>query len=178
MSASEEVLNPSASSPEIVIISAVGAKNRVIGKGMDLPWHISEDLKRFKALTSGFPVLMGKNTFDSLIHQLGKPLPGRRNIILSHQNVSYPQWENAEVFHSEDEAMASLAQNERVFITGGASIYGAFLERAHRLELTLVEGDHDGDVFFPPYEHLIGTMYQETARDQRDGFAFVTYERR
>ena len=163
--------------PELVIISAVGAKTRVIGNGMDLPWHISEDLKRFKALTAGYPVVMGKRTFDSLIHQLGKPLPGRRNIILSHQKVSYPQWENAEVYPSTEEAMESLKSADRVFITGGATIYAAFLENVDRLELTLVEGDHEGDVFFPPYEHLIGTVYEENARDERDGFAFVTFTR-
>jgi len=163
--------------PELVIISAVGAKTRVIGNGMDLPWHISEDLKRFKAMTSGFPVVMGKRTFDSLIHQLGKPLPGRRNIILSHQDVSYPEWDHAEVYHSAEDAMNSLKDAERVFITGGATIYSAFLEKVDRLELTLVEGDHEGDVFFPEYEHLIGTMYKETARDEHEGFAFVTYER-
>jgi len=163
--------------PELVIISAVGTRTRVIGNGMDLPWHIPEDLKRFKAMTSGHPVLMGKTTFESLIHQLGKPLPGRRNIVLSHKDVTYPEWDNVEVYHSEDEAMAALSGLDRVFVTGGASIYGAFLERVDRLELTLVEGEHEGDVFFPPYEHLIGTMYGETARDQRDGFAFVTYQR-
>ena len=163
--------------PELVIISAVGAKTRVIGSGMDLPWHISEDLKRFKALTSGFPVVMGKRTFDSLIHQLGKPLPGRRNIILSHQDVSYPEWDNAEVFDSVEKAMTSLAGADRVFITGGATIYAAFLDKVDRLELTLVDGDFEGDVFFPPYEHLIGTVYEETAREDHDGFSFVTYER-
>ncbi|MBT3449363.1 MAG: dihydrofolate reductase [Bacteroidetes Order II. Incertae sedis bacterium] len=163
--------------PELVIISAIGTKTRVIGKGMNLPWHISEDLKRFKALTSGFPVVMGKRTFDSLIHQLGKPLPGRRNIVLSHHEISFPQWDNAEVFNSIEKVLDSLADAERVFITGGATIYAAFLEQVDRLELTLVDGDHEGDVFFPPYEHLIGTMYKETARDEHDGFAFVTYER-
>ena len=164
--------------PELVIISAIGAKTRVIGHGMDLPWHISEDLKRFKALTSGYPVLMGKTTFDSLIHQLGKPLTGRRNGVLSHQDVTYPQWDLVEVYPSIESAMTMLRDEERIFITGGATIYKAFLERVDRLELTLVDGDHKGDVFFPAYEHLIGTVYEETARDTRDGFAFVTFKRK
>ena len=64
-----------------------------------------------------------------------------------------------------------------MFIGGGASIYDTFLERADRLELTLVDGPHEGDVFFPPWEHLVGTLYEESARDERDGFRFVTYER-
>ncbi|NNF04271.1 MAG: dihydrofolate reductase, partial [Rhodothermales bacterium] len=66
---------------------------------------------------------------------------------------------------------------ERVFIGGGASIYDAFLERADRLELTLVDGPHDGDVFFPRWEHLVGEIYEETARTEKDGYRFVTYER-
>ena len=165
------------SRPELIIISAVGAKTRVIGKGMDLPWHISEDLKRFKSLTSGHPVLMGKRTFDSLLHQLGKPLPGRRNIVLSHQEVSWPEWDSVEVYHSADDALASLEGVDRVFITGGATIYSAFLEKVDCLELTIVDGDYEGDVFFPEYEHLIGTMYQETAREDHEGFSFVTYTR-
>jgi dihydrofolate reductase len=162
--------------PEIIIISAVGAKNRVIGKGMELPWHISEDLKRFKALTSGRPVLMGKRTFESLIHQNGKPLPGRRNLVLAHGST-WPEWDNVEAYSSISEALEAVQDVEQLFITGGANVYASFLPTADRLELTLVDGDHEGDVYFPPYEHLIGSMYEETARDAREGFAFVTYQK-
>ena len=162
--------------PKIIIISAVGAKTRVIGSGMNLPWHISADLKRFKALTSGKPVLMGKRTFESLIHQNGKPLPGRRNLVLAHES-EWPEWDNVEAYESIPDALNAVANDEQVYITGGASVYASFLQTADRLELTLVDGDHEGDVFFPPYEHLIGTEYQETARESFDGFAFVTYNR-
>lgn len=164
------------SGPEIVIIAAVGADNRVIGNGQDLPWHISEDLKHFKSLTSGWPCLMGKRTFDSLLHQLGKPLPGRRNLVLT-RSKSWPEWPTVEVFPSVDEALAAVSETERVFITGGATLYKVFLGLADRLELTEVYGDHEGDVFFPEYRHLIGTTYKETRRDKRDGFDFVTYSR-
>lgn len=163
--------------PEVVIISAVAVKNRLIGRGQELPWHISDDLKRFKSLTSGRPVIMGKRTFDSLIHQNGRPLPGRRNLVLAHESA-WPEWENVEVFDSIPEALAAVSDVEQVFITGGASVYEAFLPTADRLELTLVDGDFEGDVFFPPYEHLIGSMYEETTRDTRDGFSFVTYKRK
>ncbi|MDA1028123.1 MAG: dihydrofolate reductase [Bacteroidetes bacterium] len=163
--------------PEVVIISAVAVKNRLIGRGQELPWHISDDLKRFKFLTSGRPVLMGKRTFESLIHQNGRPLPGRRNLVLAHGST-WPEWENVEVFDSIPDALAAVSDVEQVFITGGASVYEAFLPTADRLELTLVDGDFEGDVFFPPYEHLIGSMYEETARDTRDGFSFVTYTRK
>ncbi len=143
---------------------------------MELPWHISADLKRFKALTSGKPVLMGKRTFESLIHQNGRPLPGRRNLVLAHES-QWPEWDNVESFESIEDAMAAVQDADQVYITGGASVYESFLTTADRLELTLVDGDYEGDVFFPPYEHLIGTEYKETARESFDGFAFVTFER-
>lgn len=163
---------------EIVIIAAVGAENRVIGKGMDLPWHLPEDLKRFKALTSGYPILMGRRTFESLVHQFGGPLKGRLNLVLA-SGVDWPEYDNVKTFEHMDAALdaARATGAERVFIGGGASVYASFLERADRMELTLVDGHHDGNVFFPPWEHLVGTRYRETARDQRDGFAFVTYTR-
>lgn len=162
---------------EIVIIAAVGRKNRVIGKGMDLPWHIPADLKRFKALTEGHPILMGRRTFESLVHQFGGPLKNRRNLVLA-SDISWPEYDNVEVFEDVGEAVAAAEGAERLFIGGGASVYRTFLERADRMELTLVDGDHDGDVFFPEWEHLVGTRYEETARDDRDGFSFVTYTRR
>lgn len=164
------------SRPELIIISAVGARTRLIGHGMSLPWRIPEDLKRFKSLTSGHPIIMGKRTFESLLHQNGGPLPARRNIVLAHSN-EWPQWDNVEVYPSAERALDAVADAEKVFITGGASVYAHFLERVDRLELTLVEGDFEGDVFFPEYEHLIGTMYCETARETGEGFAFVTYKR-
>lgn len=161
---------------EIIIIAAVAKENRVIGKGMDLPWHIPEDLRRFKSLTSGHPILMGRNTFESLVHQFGGPLKGRRNLVLS-SDTSWPEYDNVEVFSSVSAALGAVRDAECVFIGGGASIYGTFLEKADRLELTLVDGAPEGDVRFPEWEHLVGSMYRETVRDERDGFAFVTYRR-
>lgn len=161
---------------EIVIIAAVAKENRVIGKGMDLPWHIPEDLKRFKALTSGYPILMGRNTFESLVHQFGGPLKGRRNLVLS-SDESWPEYDNVDVFSSVNSALASVSDADRLFIGGGASVYETFLEKADRLELTLVDGAPDGDVQFPEWEHLVGTLYHETARDERSGYDFVTYTR-
>jgi dihydrofolate reductase len=162
--------------PEIVIIAAVSELSRVIGKGQELPWHIPEDLKRFKALTKGHPVLMGHRTFKSLIHQNGKPLPGRRNIVLA-QNASYPQYADVEVYSEIEDALAALTNVPRVFIGGGASVYKAFLPIADRMELTLVEGRQEGDVFFPNYEHLVGPMYEITKENQKEGFRFVSYKR-
>lgn len=162
--------------PEIIIIAAVGEESRVIGKGMDLPWHIPEDLKRFKALTYGHPIVMGHKTFESLVHQFGGPLKGRRNLVLSH-DAAYPEYDNVEVFNSEDDAMAAVEDEKRVFIGGGASVYRTFLPFADRLELTVVEGHHDGDVFFPPYEHLVGPMYELKKLRRKKGYRFETYRR-
>ena len=162
--------------PEIVIIAAVGEQSRLIGKGQDLPWHIPEDLNRFKALTKGHAVLMGHRTFESLIHQNGKPLPDRRNIVLA-SNASYLQYPNVEVYAGIDEALRALRNVPRVFIGGGATVYREFLPIADRMELTIVEGRHEGDVFFPPYEHLIGSMYEVAKENQKDGFRFLTLKR-
>lgn len=162
---------------EIVIIAAVAEENRVIGKDLDLPWRIPEDLQRFKRLTMGHALLMGRRTFESLVHQFGGPLKGRRNVVLTSTGLAgdYPE---VETYPSVAAAMHALRDEETVFIGGGAAIYAQFLERADRMELTLVEGHYEGDTFFPPFEHLVGAVYEITDVDARDGFRFVTYVRR
>ena len=161
---------------KLVLIAAVAEKNRVIGRDKDLPWHLPEDLRRFKRLTTGYPLLMGRRTFESILHQFGGPLPKRRNVVLTGRGpfADYPA---VETYASVDEAMAALAGEHVVFIGGGAAIYAQFLPLADRLELTLVEGDYEGDTFFPPFEHLIGTTFEVTHEEPRDGYRFVTYER-
>ncbi len=163
--------------PEWVIIAAVGEKNRVIGRGMDLPWHIPEDLKRFKKLTLGHALLMGRRTFESIIHQFGKPLPGRRNVVLTSRGP-IPEYPEIETCGSIDEAVKALSGEETVFIGGGGNIYAQFLPLASRLELTLIEGNYSGDAFFPPYEHLLGSAFEISMSEQHDGFRFVTLERK
>ena len=164
------------SRPEIVLIAAVAEKNRVIGKGLSLPWHIPEDLKHFKRHTLGHPLLMGRRTFESLVVQFGGPLPKRRNIVLS-SNGTLDGYEHIDTYRSIDEAMEALQQEDLIFIGGGGSIYTHFLPLADRLELTLVEGDYDGDAFFPPFEHLVGTLFEVVKETPGDGFRFVTYQR-
>lgn len=161
---------------EIVVIAAVAEKNRVIGRGMDLPWRIPEDLKRFKQLTTGHVLLMGRRTFESIVHQFGGPLPRRRNVVLTSHG-SLPAHPEIETYPSIDAAMAALSGEDVVFIGGGAAIYEQFLPKADRLELTLVEGDYEGDTFFPPYEHLVGTTFRVAHEEARPGYRFVTYER-
>lgn len=163
--------------PELVIIAAVAEDNRVIGKDKDLPWHIPEDLQRFKRLTTGHPLLMGRRTFESIVHQFGGPLPDRKMVVLTTQD-GYAEYPEVDTYASVDAALDALPDDETVFIGGGESVYEQFLPHADRLELTLVEGAYEGDTFFPPFEHLVGDVFEETAVDARDGFRFVTYERK
>jgi dihydrofolate reductase len=162
--------------PELVLIAAVAEENRVIGQDKDLPWHIPEDLQHFKKLTTGHPLLMGRRTFESVVHQFGGPLPDRRMVVLTSQGP-FDAYPTVETYPSIDAAMDALADAETIFVGGGEAIYRQFLPRADRLELTLVEGAYEGDTYFPPFEHLIGDVFEETAVDERDGFRFVTYER-
>lgn len=162
--------------PEIVIIAALAESSRVIGVDRDLPWHIPEDLKRFKRLTSGCPLLMGRKTFESILHQFGGPLPNRRNVVLTSRG-ELEGYEGVETYDSIDSALAAVRDADRVFIGGGGKIYEQFLERADRLELTLIEGVYEGDTFFPEFEHLVGTLFEIVAVENRDGYRFVTYQR-
>ncbi|PSQ79451.1 MAG: dihydrofolate reductase [Bacteroidetes bacterium QS_1_63_11] len=163
--------------PELVLIAAVAEENRVIGKNKDLPWHIPEDLQHFKDLTTGHALLMGRRTFESIVHQFGGPLPDRRMIVLTRQHT-FDEYSRVETHASIDAAMEAVADEEIVFIGGGESIYRQFLPRADRLELTLVEGEYEGDTYFPPFKPLVGDVFEPTQVDERDGFRFVTYERR
>ncbi len=167
---------PTDNQPEIVIIAALAEQDRLIGRGRDLPWHIPEDLKRFKRLTSGHPLLMGRRTFESVVHQFGGPLPNRRNIVISATGDVMTH-ADVEVVSSIDAALEATKGEDRVFVGGGATIYSQMLDHAHRLELTLVEGNFEGDTYFPPYEHLIGGVFRKTAETRHEGFRFVTYVR-
>jgi dihydrofolate reductase len=152
---------------KLSLIAAI-SRNRVIGKDGKLPWHISEDLKRFRRLTTGHTVLMGRKTFESL----GRPLPNRRNVVLTSHSIA-----GIETFASLSEALEALKNEERVFIIGGGQIYAQLLEQADELYLTLVERDAPGDTLFPPYEHLITTRFRAVHREEHDGFTFVDYVR-
>lgn len=163
--------------PELVIIAALAEKNRVIGREGDLPWHIPEDLKRFKRLTTGYPLLMGRKTFESIVKQFGGPLPERRHLVLTSQG-ELPEHPDIETFSSVDEAMEAVASENQVFIGGGQTIYEQFLRKADRMELTLIEGDYEGDAFFPAFDHLVGEVFEVDAVDPHDGFRFVTYRRK
>jgi dihydrofolate reductase len=150
---------------KLAIIAAVGM-NRVIGKNGKLPWHISEDLKRFKRLTTGHAILMGRKTFESL----GKPLANRRNVVLSSKPIP-----GAETYPSIPEALNALASAGTVFVIGGGTLYAQLLERADEVYLTLVDQEIVGDTFFPAYEHLVGKRFKLARREDHRGYAFVDY---
>ena len=161
---------------EIVIIVAV-AQNRVIGKDNRLLWNIPEDMARFKALTSGHTVLMGRKTWESLPPRF-RPLPGRRNIVISRQtDYAAP---GAELAHSLDSALALAASDETVFIIGGADIYRQTLPLAERLEITEVELSPEGDSWFPeiPADEWQVTTKTAPSANGGTGFSFLTYRRR
>jgi dihydrofolate reductase len=153
---------------KLVIIAAL-ARNRAIGKDNTLPWHISEDLQRFKRLTMGHTILMGRKTYHSIG---GKPLPGRRNVVLSRSPLK-----GVETYTSLEGALSALADREYVFVIGGGEVYAQVLERADQLLLTIVDREIDADTFFPPFEHLVGTLFQRVHRDPRDGYSFEEYTR-
>lgn len=132
---------------KVVVIAAL-SRNGVIGKNNGIPWKIGGDMKRFKALTMGYACIMGRRTFESLPEN-AKPLPGRENVVLT-SNRDYTSG-NTKVLHSFREAIAYVrCQNmPKAYIAGGASLYQAGLSIADILELTIIEEDFEGDVYFP-----------------------------
>ena len=181
-------------SPELVVVAAVADApgqpgDRLIGAGLDLPWHLPADLKRFKAMTLGHPLVMGRRTFESLLHQFGGPLPGRETVVLTRHPTATDH-PGIHVHSSMEAAVEAFADAPLVFIGGGAAVYadvlGAGARLADRLELTFVEGDFTGDTFFPPYRHLLaehGGPFRRTfaerhdAADGRPAFRFETFVR-
>lgn len=132
---------------------AAMAKNRVIGKGNTIPWHIPEDLQHYKTTTWGHKVVMGRLTFDSIG---GKPLPGRENIVLTH-NMAF-QAQGVTVVHDIQEILKYKDSEEEVFIVGGAAVYEKLLPYIDKIYLTHIHKDFDGDTFFPQIN--LDTDYQ------------------
>ena len=143
-----------AARPAKLALIAAMAKNRVIGRDNTLPWRLSDDLKRFKALTLGHPIIMGRKTWDSL----GRPLPGRENIVISRQTDL--RIEGAQVFSSLEAVLAHCAAQPIAFIIGGGQLYTQSLPLADTLYLTEVDTQVDGDAYFPEFD---ATQFHETA---------------
>lgn len=160
---------------DLVAVVAI-ADNGVIGRDNDLPWRLPDDLKRFKALTLGKPILMGRRTFESI----GRPLPGRHNLVLTRdRNWSAP---GVTVVHTLDEARAAAGEASEIMLIGGAELYRQCWPEVARVELTEVHADVAGDVRLDdlPREGFEETARESHAADERHAhaFSFVTLRRR
>ena len=150
----------------ISLIVAVSA-NGVIGRGGELPWHLSDDLKRFKQLTLGKPIVMGRKTFESI----GRALSGRQNIVLTRQSEFVA--DACDVVSSVDAAIATAGDTGEVMVIGGSDIYKLFLPLAERVYMTRVHINVDGDARFP---ELDDQQWQETKREHHDADDSNEYE--
>ena len=144
----------------ISLIAAM-ARNRVIGKDNQMPWHLPADLKYFKSVTTGKPVVMGRKTFQSI----GRPLPHRRNIVISRDESFAPL--GCEVVGTPQEAMKLVGEVEEAMIIGGGQIYQYFMPLATDLYITLVDAAPDGDAFFPEWPEEFKVVHSQ--KHQRDG---------
>ncbi len=155
-----------------ILIAAV-AQNRVIGKGNQLVWRNRDDMERFRLLTIGHTVLMGRKTWESLPERF-RPLPGRLNVILTR--TPFDTRSNSALTVTSLEQARTVATSygtSTLFVIGGGEVYRATIDHATRLELTEIEADFEGDVTFPE----LTDAWRVHARHPRDGFAFVTYTR-
>jgi len=150
--------------PRVSMVAAIG-RNRELGRTNELLWPIPEDLKRFKGLTMGHPVIMGRKTAESI----GRPLPGRENIVVSREGLSL----------EEAIAKGRSLDTKEVFIIGGASIYAQALPVCGRLYLTLIDAEApDADAFFPAYEHIFTKKLSDEVRESSGlQYRWVTLER-
>jgi dihydrofolate reductase len=158
----------------IAIIAAV-ARNGVIGHRSRMPWHLPEDLKRFRRLTLGHAVIMGRRTFESI----GKPLAGRNNIVVTRS----PDWScpGCHAAHSLEGALAAVHESQDAFVIGGAELYALALPVARRLYMTEIERDFEGDTHFPAFDR---SHWREISREREASvgpgsfdYAFVEYVR-
>ncbi|MDB2385185.1 dihydrofolate reductase [Polaribacter sp.] len=161
----------------ITIIAAI-AKNNALGKNNDLIWHLPADLQRFKKITSGYPILMGRNTFESI----GKPLPNRTTVIIT-RNKNYKQ-KGCLVAHSLEEAITLVENSENIFIIGGAQIYKEAIQKQipNQLDITIVHKTFDADVYFPEidgeiWEEVSKVNYKADEKNRYD-YSFVTFKKK
>jgi len=160
----------------ITLIAAV-AENKVLGKDNAIIWHLPDDFKHFKALTSHHYIIMGRKTFESF----PKPLPNRTHVIITRQS-DYVVPEHCVVVHSLDEALELTKKEDEVFVIGGGEIYTLALPKADKLELTQVHASFDGDAFFPEFStsdwHLVKEDYHPKDEKHAYDFTFQTYSRK
>ena len=152
------------------------AENRTIGRSGRLPWHLPDDLKYFKRLTTNHTIVMGRRTYESI----GRPLPNRRSIVISRDPAFRAN--GVEVARSLEKALAMAAGDDEVFIIGGAEVFERGIELADRIYLTMIHADVEGDVQFPPIDEAEweAVKRQYHAADDRHAYAFtfITYQRK
>lgn len=158
---------------KISMVAAIASGNRAIGKNNKLIFHIPEDLKRFKELTSGHVVIMGRKTFESI----GRPLPNRINTVITRNPAFYE--DNVVVAHSLNEALrlAELKGESEAFIIGGGQIYEEAIGKADKLYLTVVEGSPDADTYFPDYSDFKKVVFEEEHEENGLKYKFLDLER-
>ena len=159
----------------MITLIVAAADNGVIGRDNALPWHLPDDLRRFKSLTLGKPVVMGRKTFESI----GKPLPGRQNIVVT-RDTNYHR-EGVTVVHGVDEAVAAANGAPEIMVIGGAELFRLFLPRATRVHLTRVHADIAGDVVWPELDNTwVGVASEQHPADERHAWSmtFEVWERR
>lgn len=158
---------------EKVIIAAMD-ENNTIGKDGDIPWHFPEDLKHFKKATTGYPVVMGSETYKSLPDDY-RPLSNRKNIVLTRSGVDLDE-DFIEAENLEDAwKLAEETGKDKVFIAGGSTVYRQTLDQAEKMMITRIHSEYDGDTYFPEWDH---DKWIETRRDERSELSFITYERK
>lgn len=155
----------------ITLIAGI-AQNNCIGNNGTLPWHIPEDLKHFKELTTNKTVVMGRKTWESLPEKF-RPLPNRKNVVITRQ-TDYAVPDGVLTFSSTEDVFAQLA-TEDIFIIGGAELYKQTIDHADALEMTHINQTVDGDAFFP---QINAETWREVSREDHDGYSFVRYEKR
>jgi dihydrofolate reductase len=155
----------------MIILGPVAiAKNGVIGDSNDLPWYLPEDLKHFRQITMGHTVLMGRKTYDSIIKRLGKPLPGRINVVITRQENFHAE-PGVLVFHSLEQALDALKKDD-IYIIGGAQIFASALPFAEKMYITHVHKNYKGDVYFPEIDWQQWTMLDQEPHQE---FIFASY---
>jgi dihydrofolate reductase len=157
-----------------IIVSA--SDNNIIGNQGKIPWHIPEDLRRFKRLTENHPVIMGEKTFLSIFDRNSKPLPNRKNIVLSEERLYHS---GIFVAHSIREAIA-LCDNQDAYVIGGARVYQEFLRLTNKIELTRVHQHFEGDTFFPEIKPELWSLVNQEDGTSTTGipYSFLTYNRK
>jgi dihydrofolate reductase len=161
--------------PPVIALIAALARNRTIGAGNKMPWHIPDDLRRFKQLTTGHRVIMGRKTFESI----GRPLPGRTNIIVTRSKSFAAA--GCTVVHTLEDAFAAAGPPDTVaFVIGGGDIYAQTLAHASKMYLTEIDAEIAGDAFFPQFKRddWIETRRERRTADASLSYSFVDYDRK